>query len=298
MDTLVSMRIFVTVVEAGSFTLAADRFHISRPMVSKHVAHLEEHLGTRLLNRTTRRLVLTESGKDYYARCLSILNDINEAENSAANLTYSPQGMLRVSMPVSFSVRHMGATLAAYIKKFPNIHIDVSLSDHRTNLVDEGLDLAIRIGPTQEPGLVSCLLANDEIVICGAPAYLARQGEPHHPIDLQNYNCLLYTHSVAGNEWQLRGADGVHTIKVSGDISANNGDLLNEIVLNGQGLIRMPLFIVGDDIKTGRLVRVLSDYTFDPISIYAVYPTKKHLSAKIRTFIEFLGERKDLWLNW
>ena len=290
MDTLTSMKVFAAVVDGGSFAAAAERLGLSRAMTSKYIGHLEEHLGTRLLHRTTRRLGLTESGAAYHERCTQILAEIAEAEASAANLTVKPQGLLRVTMPVSFSVRHMGPLISTYLAKYPQVRIDATLGDRRVDLIEEGLDLALRVGQSPEPGLIAHRLAADRVVFCAAPDYLRRHGVPRVPADLSRHNCLLYSYSSAGNEWTLRDADGEHTIKVGGTVRANNGDMLKQLAVEGVGLMRQPRFLVGDDLRAGRLVEVLQDYTLDPIGIYAVYPSRRHLSAKIRTFVDHLAE--------
>lgn len=298
MDTLVSMKVFAAVVESHSFSGAAERLEMSRAMVSKHIAHLEEHLGVRLLQRTTRKLGLTESGALYHERCSQILNEIMEAEVEAANLTATPRGTLRITMPVSFAVRHIAPLLSQFMMKNPEVQIEASLSDRKADLIDEGFDLALRIGPTLEPGLIARKIANDRLVICGSPKYLRVAGTPRRPEELATHDCFLYTHAAVGNEWKLRGPDTVHTIKVAGRLKANNGDLLNQIVCEGIGLMCQPQFIVGEDIRTGRLVEVLPDYWMDPIGIYAVYPSRKHLSTKIRAFVDFVAahfESKGAW---
>ena len=291
MDTLKSMRVFAAVVASGSFSDAAEHLGISRAMASKYVQHLEEHLGTRLLQRTTRKLGLTESGRSYYEHCSQILLEIDEAEAGAANLTATPRGTLRLTMPVSFSIRYVGPLITRYLANYPEVQIDASLTDRRIDLIEEGLDLALRIGPSPAPGLIARRLGSDRVVVCGAPTYLERCGVPNTPEELAHHNCVLYTYSNAGNEWKMRGPDGrKHTVKVSGNVRANNGDLLNQVVLGGAGLMCQPGFLVAEEIRAGRLVEVLTDYIFEPIGIYAVYPSRKHLSAKIRTFVDFLVE--------
>ena len=290
MDTLKSMRVFATVVATGSFAAAASRLDISRAMASKHVLHLEERLGTRLLQRTTRKLGLTDSGAAYYERCTQILEEIDEAEAGAANLSATPRGILRLTMPVSFSVRHVAPLITRYLEKFPEVQIDATLSDRRIDLIEEGLDLALRVGPSPDPGLIARRLATDRLVICAAPAYLERNGRPTRPEDLAAHNCVLYSYSAAGSEWKMTGPDGEHTVKVSGNMRVNNGDLLNQVVLSGTGLMCQPEFLVGEDIRTGRLEEVLKAYTCEPLEIYAVFPSRKHLPAKTRTFVDFLVE--------
>lgn len=291
MDTLTSMRVFASVADAGSFSAAARRLDLSRAMVSKHVQHLEDHLGTRLLQRTTRKLSLTESGQDYLERCRQILTDVAEAEASAANLTAKPSGILRITLPVSFGLRYVGPLIAAYLARYPDLDLDVSLSDRRVDLIEEGLDLAVRIGASLEPGVVARQLGADRLVICGAPAYFARHGVPTHPRQLASHNCVLYSYAAMQNEWVLSGPDGQFSVKVGGNLRANNGDFLNQFVLDGGGLMCQPDFLVRAEIDAGRLVEVLRDYTSTPLGIFAVYPSRKHLSAKIRTFVDYLAEQ-------
>lgn len=290
MDTLTSMKVFATVVELGGFTAAADRLGISRAMTSKHVQHLEDHLGTRLLHRTTRKLGLTEAGSAYHERCAQILAEIDEAEAGAALGTARPSGVLRVTMPVSFSIRHVGPMIAQYMTRYPEVSVDAYVSDRRVHLVEEGFDVALRVGPSPESSLIARRLASDRLAICASPAYLAARGTPRHPRELAAHDCVLYSYAAVGSEWTLSGADGVHTVKVGGTVRANNGDLLNQIVLNGHGLMCQPRFIVGEDIRAGRLVEVLADYALEPLGIYAMYPSRRHLSAKVRSFVDFLVE--------
>lgn len=290
MDTLKSMKVFTTVVAAGSFAAAASRLDMSRAMASKHVLYLEERLGTRLLQRTTRKLGLTDSGAAYYERCAQILEEVEEAEAGAANLSATPRGILRLTMPISFSVRHVGPLITRYLEKYPEVQIDATLSDRRIDLIEEGLDLALRVGPSPDPGLIARRLATDRLVICAAPTYLEHHGRPARPEDLARHNCVLYSYSAAGSEWKMTGPDGEHTVKVSGNMRVNNGDLLNQVVLSGAGLMCQPEFLVGEDIRAGRLEEVLKEYSCEPLGIYAVFPSRKHLSAKTRTFVDFLVE--------
>lgn len=257
--------------------------------------NLEAHLGTRLLHRTTRKLSLTASGTDYYERCIRILADVQEAEEGARNLNAVPSGALRVTMPVSFGIRHIAPLLADYLKQYPGVSIDIALSDQRVDLIEEGLDLAVRIGALPQSGLVARKLAVDRVLLCASPAYLKEFGTPATPADLVGHNCLLYTYFPGRNEWRMQGHDGEHVVNVSGNMRGNNGDLLHQAALDGLGIMRQPNFIVGDDIRAGRLVEVLKEYSFEPIGIYAVYPSRKHLFGKIRTFVDYLAERFEHW---
>lgn len=298
MDTLTSMKVFAAVVESGSFAAAADRLDMSRAMTSKYVAHLEEHLGTRLLQRTTRKLTLTESGATYYERCVQILADISEAEEGALHLNETPRGTLRLTVPVSFGILHMGPVISDYMKQYPDVKVDILVTDRRVDLLEEGLDMAIRIGSLSESGLVAKKFASDRLVICAAPEYLKRHGTPQTPADLAQHNCLIYSYAAAGDEWKLDGPGGQHTVKVSGTLRATNGDMVKLAALGGVGLIRQPVFICADDLRNGKLVEVLPEYKSYDLGIYAVYPSRKHLSAKVRSFVDFIADAFDLKSEW
>lgn len=298
MDTLTSMKVFAAVVDTGSFAAASDRLGMSRAMTSKYVAHLEEHLRTRLLQRTTRRLTLTESGAAYYERCVQILADIAMAEEGAQHLTETPHGTLRVTMPVSFGVLHLGPVISDYLKQYPDVKTDILLTDRRVDLIEEGLDLAVRIGAMPESGMIARKLASDRIVICGAPDYFRQHGTPQKPADLAQHNCLTYAYATTGDEWKMSGPGGRHAVRVSGSLRATNGDMVKLAALGGVGIMRQPLFLIAPELRSGRLVEVLQEYASDDIGIYAVYPSRKHLSAKVRTFVDFLCAafaRKTEW---
>lgn len=292
------MKVFAAVVEAGSFGGAAERLDMSRAMVSKHVAHLEEHLGTRLLHRTTRSRTLSESGADYYDHCVQILGHIAEAEEGAVRFTEAPRGKLRVSMPVSFGILHTVPIVSAYLKQYPDVKIDILLNDSRLDLIEEGIDLAVRIGSLPESGLVARKLASDRLAVCGAPDYFKKHGVPKTPADLVNHNCLIYSYAASADEWKLTGEDGTHTVKVSGNLRVTNGDMVKLAVLDGVGIMRQPLFLSAEELRSGRLVEVLSEYRSGEIGIYAVYPSRKYLSAKVRTFVDFVAATFALKSEW
>lgn len=298
MDTLTSMKVFAAVVDAGTFAAASDRLDMSRAMASKYVAHLEEHLGTRLLQRTTRKLTLTESGASYYERCVQILADISSAEESALHHTETPRGTLRITMPVSFGILHMGPAISAYLKQHPDVKVDILVTDRRVDLLEEGLDLAIRIGSLPESGLIAKRLASDRIAITASPDYLKHHGRPKKPLDLEQHNCLTYSYAASGDEWKLTGPGGAYAIKVAGSMRASNGDMVRLAALEGLGLMRQPRFLCGEDLRQGRLEEVLGDYNAGEIGIYAVYPSRKYLSAKVRTFVDFLSASFALKSEW
>ncbi|WP_264158750.1 LysR family transcriptional regulator [Noviherbaspirillum aerium] len=283
------MKAFVTVVDAGSFAAAAERMQISRAMASKHVATLEDHLGTRLLNRTTRRLSLTEAGTVFYERSVQIMADLSEAEQVAGYMAAAPRGVLKIAMPLSFGQHRLGPLIAGYVRTYPQVKLDIALSDRKVDLVDEGFDLAIRIGMTLEPGLIARKLGDERIIICGAPSYLEQHGIPRTPKELAGHACLGYALGQGGDEWRLEGPGGPVSVRCSGPIRADNGDMLREAAVNGAGLIFQPRFIVGADLQAGRLKQVLEEYQSGEMGIYAVYSSRKHLSAKVRSFVDFLA---------
>lgn len=291
MDILSSMKVFVAVVDAGSFSAAALRLGMSKAMASKHVLNLEEYLGTRLLNRTTRRLSITESGSMFYERSVQILADVTEAEQIAGHLSAKPRGVLKISMPLAYGMHRLGPVIADYVAAFPDVKLDISASDRKVDLVEEGFDLAIRIASLAESDLIARKLGSVRSIVCASPAYLAQHGEPKTPDDLTHHRCLGYSLTGSGVEWHLESLHHTATIRSAGPIKADSGDMLRLAALSGAGLIFQPHFIVGEDLKAGRLVQVLPDYASAPLGIYAIYPSRRHLSAKVRTFVDFLVER-------
>ena len=291
MDTFISMKVFATVVDAGSFAAAADRLDMSRAMTSKYVSNLEDHLGTRLLNRTTRRLSITESGNVYYQRCVQILADVMEAEQVAGHLSATPRGVLKITMPLAFGLHRLGPVIADYVSRYPEVKLDISLSDRKVDLIEDGFDLAIRIGALPESGLIARKLGINRTIICASPGYLKRHGVPKTPEDLARHSCLGYTYTNSGDAWSLSRSGQDLPISIAATIKADNGDLLRLAALSGAGLIFQPHFIVEEDLQAGRLVQVLAEYASRELGIYAIYPSRKHLSAKVRTFVDFLVER-------
>jgi DNA-binding transcriptional LysR family regulator len=289
MDLFASMKMYVAVVEGGSFAAAADKLAISRAMVSKQIQKLEEHLGTRLMNRTTRRLSLTETGRAFYERSTQIIGDVEEAEQIAGQMTRMPQGVLRLSIPLSYGMHRMAAVIGDYTQAYPQVKLDISLSDRKVDLIDEGFDLAIRIGAMAQSDLIARKIGGVRSVACAAPAYLARHGAPQTPADLAQHACLGYTLTATGADWRLEGPGGAVAVAVNGPIRADNGDIIRLAALGGAGIAFQPHFIVGDDIDAGRLVRVLPEWQSAEMGVYAVYPSRKHLSAKVRTFVDFVS---------
>jgi DNA-binding transcriptional LysR family regulator len=291
MDLLVSMKVFAAVVDAGSFAGAAERLDSSRAMTSRQVQNLEEHLGTRLLNRTTRKLSLTETGREFYERCVQIVHDVAEAEQVAGQMTSTPRGVLKLTMPLSYGQHRLAALIGEYAQAYPQVLLDISLSDRKVDIVEEGFDLAVRIGTLAQSDLIARKIAEVRGVVCAAPSYLARHGTPAAPSELKQHACLGYTLTAGGAEWRLVGPEGEISVSVAGPIRADNGDLLRLAAVSGAGLIFQPHFIVAEDLAAGRLVRVLPGWQSPELGVYAVYASRRHLSAKVRTFVEFLAAR-------
>ena len=266
-------------------------------MVSKHVRTLEERLGVRLLNRTTRRVSATEVGQDYYERSLRILSDLEDAERAAGDLQTAPRGLLRVTTSVSFGSRRLAPAIADYLAAYPDVSIDMSLHDNYVDLLEERIDLAIRLGQLSDSSLIARKLSTVEMVACASPGYLAANGTPAKPCDLIKHNCLIYTYA-ASRAWTFIDRDGKdEVVRVSGRVSGNGGDALLALAVKDAGIALAPDYLVGEDLAAGRLIRLLPDYTMQDIPVYAVYPHSRFLSAKTRTFIDFLATRFGLPQN-
>ncbi|MCD7100387.1 LysR family transcriptional regulator [Stenotrophomonas sp. MMGLT7] len=291
MDTLEAMRIFVAVAERSGFSAAADALDLSTASVTRQVAALERRLGTRLLNRTTRRVSLTSTGATYYQRAVQLLAELDDLEAAIGAQALVPSGLLRVNAPVSFGIARLGPLLAGFRQRYPQVRLDLSLSDRLVDMVEEGFDVAIRIARNPSPALIARKLAEARLELCAAPDYLARAGTPRLPEDLAGHQCLAYSYWSGGDEWQLQGADGEHAVRIGGGLRANNGDVLREAALAGMGVILQPDFLVERDLASGALVRVLPGYTAAPIGIHAVYTSRSHLAPKVRSFIDYLVER-------
>lgn len=289
MDLLASMRMYVAVVDGGSFAAAAARLNVSRALVSKQIQKLEAHLGTRLMNRTTRRLSLTETGRAFYERSAQILLDVEEAEQIAGQMTLSPQGVLRVTIPLSYGQHRLASVLGAYLQAYPLVQLDIALSDRKIDLVEEGFDVAIRIGALPESDLIARKLSAERSVACAAPSYLAHHGTPQVPADLSDHACLGYSLTGGGADWRFDAPGGPVIVPIAGPMKADNGDIIRLAAIMGAGIAFQPGFIVDDDLAAGRLVRVLPDWQSTEMGVYAVYPSRKHLSAKVRTFVDFLA---------
>jgi len=290
MDRLTSMRIFTSVVESSGFSAASEQLGLSRAAVSKHIARLESHLGGRLLNRTTRQISLTEVGRVYYASCKQILEDIDAAECVVSGLSNEPRGVLRVNAPMSFGSRRIAPLLASFNTRHAAVEVELSLNDRLVDVVEEGYDLVIRIADLADSNLIARRLAPSRLVLCASPAYLLARGIPQHPQDLARHACLRYSYARHAAEWHLQGHGNEHRVRVSGPLLSNNGDALCNAAEQGLGIALLPTFIAGDAIRAGRLQCVLPGYRPPGTGIHAIYPSSRHLSAKVRAFIDFLAD--------
>lgn len=286
------MSVFVKVVEHGSFARAAERMNMSTSAVSRHVAELEAHLDTRLLNRTTRRISLTESGQAFYERTLQLLADLEEAEAVASSGTARPRGTIRLTCSINFGVRFIAPAIGSFQARFPEVRFDVSVSDRFVDLVEEGLDLAIRIGDIGNANLIARKIGEMQLVCCASPAYLKQHGSPRRPEDLTRHNCLTYEYAPVRNQWPfLEKHGGDLKVRVAGSVHGNNGEILAAIAAEGTGIAFEPDFIVNPFIEAGKLTPILKNFLPAPSSVYAIYPSRRHLSAKVRAFVDFLTER-------
>jgi DNA-binding transcriptional LysR family regulator len=290
MQNLTDIAIFVKVVELASFTAAAEALGMSQPVVSKAVTRLEEKLGARLLNRTTRRLSLTEAGSELYARSVRALAEIENAELEVARFQTEPRGLLRVSAPMSFSILHLGPAVQSFLTRFPGVTLELSLDDRQVDLVEEGLDVAVRIGRLQDSNLIARKIAPCRQVLCASPAYLAQRGEPERPEDLLEHSCILYSLLSAPREWRLTGPDGEqHTVPINGSLQSNNGLVNRAAALAGGGIVLLPTFYLGEQLRSGALKPVLCKFQPQELAVYAVYPERRNLMPKVRAFVDFLA---------
>lgn len=290
MDKLTSMSVFVRVAKAGSFAGAARDLGISRAMATKHIMSLERSLDTRLFNRTTRSLSLTEVGLSYLERCQQILFDVEEMEAAVTHLQSEPRGLLKVSAPPVIGATHIAPALAEFLKIHDELSVEIILRGGEIDLIDEGVDIAIYLGELKDSSLIARKLARSDLVVCGSPAYFERYGIPNEPEDLINHNCLVNWAIAPRDRWKFKGVLGEREIKVSGRIQSNVADPIRMAADDGLGLVMLPKYIVGRDIEKGKLKVVLEQYSVAPLEIHAVYPHRKYLSAKVRDFLDFLQE--------
>jgi len=285
------LTVFHCVVKHSSYAKAADELSLSPSGVSRIVSRLEERLGARLVQRTTRKLSLTEAGAAFHARTLQILVDLADAEAEVHETALRPRGNLRVSAPVVFGQQFMAPLFDELLHTFPELSIELSLSDRFVDLIDEGMDLAIRIGTLPDSRLIARRLCTNHRVLIASKSYLERRGVPKHPSELAEHDCVLFTSFSRPREWKLHGPEGPVTVSISGRTASNNADIIASFAKRGFGITVGATVIVGPDLRSGELVRVLSDWEFENAAIFAVYPSARQLSTKVRATVDFLAER-------
>ena len=293
MDKLTSIRTFCGVAREGSFSMASRRLGVSTAMVSKHIKRLEDELGVRLFNRSTRHCSLTEAGAEFYNRSQRLLAYLEEAEASVKNLSDEVRGTLKLSAPSTFGSLYLMPAIIAYKQRYPNLAFSLRLSARMPDLLEGGLDLAIHAGGTRldDSELVARKLGSFRLSVCASREYLDEHGWPRHPEDLRHHNCLVYNNDTATDTWLFRTEDDEHSVQVQGDLHSNQGNALRVAAVGQLGVVRLPDYLVQEDIRNGRLVEILSEYQSPPRAVYAVYPHRRLLPAKVRSFIDFLARR-------
>jgi len=292
MEDLAYMVTFARVVKAGSFAGAARRLGVTSSVASKHVAKLEQALGVRLLNRSTRKLSMTEAGAAYYEHCARIVEEVENSKTAIAQLQAAPRGQLRVTAPVTFANTRLGPILREFFTRYPDIQIDLNASNRVIDLAEDGFDVAIRIARTLPPNVVARELRRVRWHLCGSPEYLEREGVPSHPANLTRHNCLTFPVPGAAMEWRFVRAGERVTVPVHGSLQSNMVEALHDLVLNGTGLTLLPGYIAGKDIREGKLRAVLEDWEIEAgSSLYAVYLPTRYLAPKVRVFVDFLVEK-------
>ena len=292
MDKFEDLQAFVAVVEAGSFTAAAERLDSAKSAVSRLISALEERLGVQLLRRTTRVLNLTETGRSFYEHAARILSDLEEAEAAVQQEHAELRGKIRLALPLSFGVRHMCTPIAAFSRLHPKVEFDLNLNDRRIDLIEEGVDLALRIGRLEDSSLIARRLFDARAVVCASPHYLSAHGEPQSPAELREHDCLVYSNLAEPDKWSYVDKGGEpRSVHIRPVLSASSGDFLSNAAAHGMGLVIQPTFIASEAIRRGMLVPVLTDYDWPLSPAYAVYPPTRHLSYRVRALIDFLAER-------
>lgn len=292
MPQFAELQALVAVVETGSFTAAAERLDMAKSAVSRRVSALEDRLGVQLLRRTTRKLNLTDTGRGFYEHSARILADLDEAEAAVLQQHGELRGMLRIALPLSFGVRHMVSPIAEFSRLHPRVTFDLDLNDRRIDLLQEGVDLAIRIGRLADSTLIARRLFDARTVVCASQAYLDEHGTPESPEDLRDHACLVYGNLAEPGRWAYTDPNGVRqSVDVNVTMTASSGDFLGELAMQGMGIVIQPTFLAGESVRNGHLVPLLCDYEWPVTPAYAVYPPTRHLSYRVREFIDFLAAK-------
>jgi DNA-binding transcriptional LysR family regulator len=298
MDRFREMQVFTAVVEAGSFVGAADAFGLSPAAVSRQLAALESRLGVRLLNRTTRQLSLTGEGEIFLGRARQLLEELSEAEAEVSERSAEVIGRLRINAPVSFGVRHLADLWGTFLDQHPRLQLDITLSDRTVDLVEEGYDLAIRIGRLPDSMLIGRQLSTTRMVLCASPEYVKQNGAPEHPSELADHAVWSYSYFALGDEWRFTGPEGNASVHLRPRLHSNNGDTCRAGALQHLCIVLQPGFLVGADVRAGRLVELLPEYSAGDLGIHALYPSRRHVAPKVRLMIDFLATAlsKPDWL--
>jgi len=289
MDTLDGMKTVVAVVETGSFTAASERLNISKALASKYVGEVESRLNVRLFHRSTRKLALTEAGKRYYQQALPLLEEFTELVDSVTGEQSSPQGLLRVSVPVAFGEMKLAPLIPQFMRQFPDISLELILSNSLVDMVEEGIDVRVRIGGVDDSSLIARQLKTLPLILCASPEYLQRHGEPQTPQDIAEHNCIIDSNFRIGKHWPMIGPDGkTETVNVSSRIAASSPSAVKEIAAAGGGIGMVPRFIVEPALQQGLLKEVLPGYRTLEFGLFAMYPHRRYLPKKVRCFIDFM----------
>lgn len=299
MDKFEGIRAFTRVVEAGGFAAAAREMGLSRSVVNKAVINLERELGTQLLRRSTRQVTPTDSGLAFYDRARQVLSDLDDALASVTSLQGKPTGNLRVNAPMSFGTLHLSRVIAEYMALYPDVHVELVLNDRFIDPIEEGFDVALRVGaPQATTSLVTRELVPIRLVLCASPDYLRRWGEPSRPTELARHRCLHYGYLDSGSKWRLGGPNGEQAFAIHCVMSANNAEPLRDAAINHQGIAMLPTFIAGEALQTGQLRTILVDHQPPDITLSALYPRHRHLSTKVSMLIELLSVRFNAHPYW
>jgi DNA-binding transcriptional LysR family regulator len=297
MDKFQEMQTFAAVIDAGSFVGGANALEMSKAAVSRYVGDLENRLGVRLIHRTTRKLSLTAEGEVFYARCKELLSHLVDAEAEVASSIDEAVGLVRINAPVTFGILHLAELWGEFTSNNPRVSLDITLSDRVVDIIEDGFDLAVRIAQLPNSSLISRRLASTRIVLCATPTYLKRAGKPKHPSELRSHSLLAYSYMAMKDSWDFDGPDGVVSVKTNPRIRANNGDTCLAGALKHQGIIFQPTFLIGPHLKSGALVELMPEFRGPELGIYAIYPTRKLVSPKVRMLIDFLAQsfKKTRW---
>jgi len=289
MDQFKEIESFVAVAQLGSFVKAADKLGVSKAMVSRNVSELEARLGVRLMQRTTRRLSLSDAGAEYLQRCVQILGELQDANAAVSASAVQAQGLLKITAPLTFGIRHLAPLWGEFLRVHPRVELEVNLNDRVVDLIEEGYDLAVRIGQLASSTLIARRMAGTRLVLCASPRYLQQAAPIHELDDIAQHDVIAYTYLATGEQWHFSGPTGARSIEVRPRLRSNSGDTCRAAALADQGIVFQPSFLVGDDLKAGRLIEILPQYAGPELDISVVYPSRLHLSHKVRAMVEFLS---------